>query len=361
MEYIIEQIEKILCKLGVTYIREKEIRQTMINIHQGLLSEFEKGFDYVKDYKRYNACGSQYEQDALNAEKHFKNVAMVGERLIELGEKIQRLSSYINEFSSLYKIYDIVATACKNLSSMHDDNKEKREFYYNLHIKFYQDKLYFADVYHGYNDEEYQDNYYPFFKIDLRIEPKVKAMGYLMELDFSNYYMKTFCTGKYKWYNYFTYFQNEGKLEKPFFEIGRFLCNRLNTNEVQEFLYTNNFFKMVALDWAYSNLSKEKANEIIKLCYDHYLEIESLYLIYKYDCSNLLKEVLKLKVICLKRNLKILEEGRDYSIPYPLKDVYGEEFCSYIKDMMEFALSQIDQTDENDYRNHEEKKVFKFN
>ena len=87
--------------------------------------------------------------------------------------------------------------------------------------------------------------------------------------------------------------------------------------------------------------------------YDYYLEIGTLYLINKYDTDRYIKEINKLKMICLRRNTYTIRTSHNH--PNDIKHIYGHEFYDDFLSLSENAKKNIDPADSSDPRNREKR------
>lgn len=153
------------------------------------------------------------------------------------------------------------------------------------------------------------------------------------------------------WRGSYTHFKNTNpELCVPIFEnIGRFICENLENEKIKRLLYHSTFFACMAIEFAYSTSQKEIAEKIIYLGYDRYFELETLYIMKKYDEELFYKEIKEIKKICFRRNVYRYFKGY---FP-PGYEVFGQEFCSEFLTLAKQMIKEIKASPDDDPRKND--------
>lgn len=150
--------------------------------------------------------------------------------------------------------------------------------------------------------------------------------GIFEDHDFLNDYIEESGKKFRHWLSTYTYLKNtnHGFYENIFKNVGKFICENFSNEKIQKFIYHSTFYKCIAIEYAYSTGQNKLAKQIIYLGYDRYFELETFYLMKKYDEKLFYQEIKEVKKICLKRILKNHFKG----IPvYSVEKLYGNEFA----------------------------------
>ncbi len=86
--------------------------------------------------------------------------------------------------------------------------------------------------------------------------------------------------------------------------LGEWLCANFEREEVRRLVWFSTLYEEVALDYAYRHQKKALAHAIINDNYDRYLEMPTLFLLWKYDKKAFFTYVDELKYICFRRLLE---------------------------------------------------------
>ena len=159
------------------------------------------------------------------------------------------------------------------------------------------------------------------------------------------------------WCEIFTYLKKEKseQCQKLFTTVGKFICERFDELSIRRFVYNSNFYKCIAMDYAYSTGQKELARKILYLGYDRYFEIDTLYLLKQHDEELFYEEIKKLKRICLKRNIHKINDKMPRF--YCSAKLFGYEFCKEFRALAKDALTQIELSPLDDPRRIDEHHV----
>lgn len=160
------------------------------------------------------------------------------------------------------------------------------------------------------------------------------------------------------WYNIYQelVIANYPKVNKNIEIIGKFLCENIDTLAIKRIMYHSAFYESVALEYAYKNHRKDLAEKIIYNGYDHYLELETLYILRRYDRSFYYRIIGDLKLICLNKCIK--ESSRNYYAGYRyIRNTYGDIFCDELHKLAKNALENIKLAEKTDPRLRDKKKA----
>ena len=124
--------------------------------------------------------------------------------------------------------------------------------------------------------------------------------------------------------------------------------------DVQRLVYHSHFFEVIAIDYAYSIGKNDIAERLIYLGYDRYFELDTFFLMRKYNKQLYLDEIKKVKKICLKRGLFKINDQRLYPC---MTDVYGDVFCNEFIRLAKEALADIENSPDTDPRKIEERNI----
>lgn len=135
--------------------------------------------------------------------------------------------------------------------------------------------------------------------------------------------------------------------------LGKYFYEHYNEKRIQKLLYLCTLFEDLTLEYAYQNRNFKRAKQIIENGYDRYLELPTLYIIYKYDRNEFYNRVNDLKFKCLKNHLRLL---RHISKTKVFEDTFIEETNRLFNDILE----QSKFIDPNDPRKHSRRLIYKF-
>ena len=141
--------------------------------------------------------------------------------------------------------------------------------------------------------------------------------------------------------------------EEQILTVGQYFYSHCHEERVQKFLYFNTVFEDIALEYAYSVMDYEIAEEIIENGYDRYLELSTLYILRKHDRKEFLRRINELKFICLKKH-------KAYLNYHHMGQITGVLFHTEMDELIRTILSSKKKADVNDPRRHSARSVFKF-
>ncbi len=135
-------------------------------------------------------------------------------------------------------------------------------------------------------------------------------------------------------------------------DIAGFLTSHLDDIRVKRILYFSNFYETLAIAYAYNYGCYEISEKIIYNGYDYYLELSTLWLIFRFNRPAFESEIKKLKAICLERALKCSADDY-YATKKYIRTLYGDEFVDEFRRIAESSLAEIDRNDDKDPRNRD--------
>jgi len=161
-----------------------------------------------------------------------------------------------------------------------------------------------------------------------------------------------YCEGRFMhWYNAYTEMRKmrEPSVLNDMVTIAEYIIANFNDIRVRRLVYNSNFYECLALDHAFGLSDKETSESIVRNGYDHFLEIETLYIIRKFSRRQYDAELLRLKVICLK-HIDINAMKNRYMRDF-YHELYGDIFCDELSKKVKEQMKNIDTSDMSDVRN----------
>lgn len=141
--------------------------------------------------------------------------------------------------------------------------------------------------------------------------------------------------------------------------VGRYLCETVDELATKRILYHSIFFESIALETAYKHGARGTAHKIVANGYDRYLELDTLYILRKYDREKYRDVIKELKVVCMYRQIAQIKPDY-YTDHRHIRKLYGDEFCDETTELMKAALDGIDQADAGDPRNRSNRNTPKW-
>jgi len=301
---------------------------------------------YVDNLKQlattiFNIFSDAYEnlsKDVNKAEKQFQDI------LIQCDPFIKSLSFYNASFISLKRDEDyfytiqILSLAIKAshnsfVIARHNKEEHKKELAIN-NRSYYKGLFYFyyqlTNIFKV--DNKVKEVIEAFYKevnfeyVDIAIA-HLELVNYLGNNGMIDSYFASKANEDYK--HWFTAYKRIKKfdnieLHNDIDSCALFLFKNIEREDIKKLIIDSIFFECVLLEYCYLINDKEKAKDVIYLQYDHYLEIDSLNIIYTYDKAFFKEIVGDLKEICKERLIsKCDEKGKNHLI---VEDVFEEEF-----------------------------------
>ena len=131
--------------------------------------------------------------------------------------------------------------------------------------------------------------------------------------------------------------------------VGEYLCKTVDELKTQIMIYHSIFYESAALEYAYKNKLYDVAGKILGCGYDHYRELDTLHLVYRYEKDRFYREVKDLKKLCLERGIALMGENYFYEHRY-IRDLYGDDFCDEFLKEAEDALESLKSAGSDDPR-----------
>lgn len=131
--------------------------------------------------------------------------------------------------------------------------------------------------------------------------------------------------------------------------IGKYLCDNIDIIPIKRILYHSIFYESIALEYAYKQGFINIARKIIFNGYDHYLELSTLYLIFKYDMELYDAIIDDLKLICLERRIREIKDNYFNNYRY-IRNLYGDDFCDDFVYRAKISLSKLSLAKDDDPR-----------
>ncbi len=158
------------------------------------------------------------------------------------------------------------------------------------------------------------------------------------------------------WYNDFAQLMKraDSEIQEKMGTVANYLLHTLNSVSTKRILYHSNFYELLTCAYCYKFAYYEQAHKIIYNGYDYYLELGTLWLIFKCNRRAFAREIGKLKAICLKRNLAMTGESY-YATKRYIRDLYGDDFVDEFVRLATDSLSKIDPSNAADVRNRDER------
>lgn len=135
--------------------------------------------------------------------------------------------------------------------------------------------------------------------------------------------------------------------------VGGWLCKQPITPKIDKLNYLVNCFEFTALYYAASHAMSEVQEHLIRNGYDRYLELPSLYILYRYDKRSYRHYMYDIKYICLKRLIKRLSG-------WGISEITGERFIAETKKIAREILRQRDCTNKDDPKEEQNRTIYKY-
>ena len=335
-------------------------------LHEAILNQLKETATTM-----YNVFSSGYEnlnKDVEKAEKLFHDVLIQGDYVIKPMPFYNKSFRNLNRDEDIFYIIQILSLLTKashNLWVIARHNKDDEElFLFQKREKYYQAELYFYyHLAHFYKVKKQIKEILDVYYQEMDISFYETAIGDMLLLEFSlsndffdNYYAYQKDLNKH-WYTAYQRLNNLDilELDRVKESLAVLLNEHINEFKIQELLYHSVFYENLLLDYAYKHHYIDTINIIFNNGYDHYLEVDTLYILYMHDKDRFLSSFKELKTICLERLIaKCDEKGRNYNI---VNDVFPLPFLKEVAINAKEALMHIDKNDSTDYRNRDERQT----
>lgn len=334
-------------------------------LHKSFLAQLKESattlFNLFSDaYKNLN-------EDVLKAENQFKDV------LTQANYIVKALPFYDNEFISINReedyfyiiqILSLCIKASHNLIviARHNKDKNSQKIYKKIN-SIYKGKFYFYYhlVYLFNTNKKVKEVVDVFFK-EVYYELVEKAIGETMVLEFSlrHNMLKNYLSYEFKdeYKHYFKAYQtmklfDDIELDNIRKTLGMLLVKNINDERILKIIYESIFFESLLLEYAYQSNNSEVVEKVLHNGYDHYLEIDTLYIVYTYDKKRYQKYFKELKYISLSRLIELCDPKGDNHLL--VEDIYPREFLDETNANCKEFIAKIDRNDKSDYRNKDER------
>lgn len=318
----------------------------------------------------FNLFSNGYEnlnKDLEKARKQFLDLTVQGEYIIKSMPFYNDQFQGTDRSEDLFYVIQIISLLVKahhNLWVIARHNKEKEkqqhhekiEKYYKGQLSFYYHLAYLEDVKD--NVKQIIDVFYK--EVQLSLLEQALGDMYLLEFVLRNNRLDEYLTyplsNEYKhWFSAYKEMKDLAidDINSASNSLAGMLLKYFDDERIQNIIYNSIFYECLLLEFAYQNNNNDKTHQVVELGYDRYLEIDTIYLLYKYDKERFNQVFDELKVICLERLLsKADENGKDHLI---VEDLYEEQFLKATASKCEEALSKINRNDSQDIRNSDKR------
>ena len=134
--------------------------------------------------------------------------------------------------------------------------------------------------------------------------------------------------------------QNTQQAVEKINTVGEYLCQTVDSLATKRILYHSIFYESAALEYAYKNGLYDAADKILGCGYDHYRELDTLHLVFRYEKDRFNREEKDLKKLCLERGIALTGENYFYEHRY-IRNLYGDDFCDEFVGAAEHALADL--------------------
>lgn len=328
----------------------KRIKETVISGALELYSSFEKAYRYV-------------ERKSLDSAKS------AFERLLENGKStISLIRDITDTHAEMLLDRDIICAAILACDMIDKSTHNLRVIALETHHSEQEERYYIINAYA-------KAELWFYRKVGDRIAGLALPEGddegkmvYRLCVPLSELYFFAFCImggkvtlGKYLSYirgnerlHYYNVYrelaeQNDARVMEKLNTVGEYLCKTVDDLQTKRILYHSIFYESIALEYAYKNEMADVAEKIVRNGYDHYLELDTLHIIYRYERAKFYTEIGRLKRICLERAVALTGEDHFYEHRY-IRNLYGDDFCDELVECAERALAALENVAEDDAR-----------
>ena len=339
----------------------------------GMMATIENVFLFgtSKMYRDFKVAYSKIRFDLKGAKADFARIEKTSEDLLALADFMVK-KAMTNDTVALAcsLLIDLMLKANGNILRIIYDLKlkDEREVYERKEILYYAELRFYSNLFKlTLRSEKVDQAFYKTYRSDTLQMCKGEALGdirmfsYAIEHgeEFQKKYISSLYGNEPK--HYCVYYWEILNFDIPEVNeqmevVAEYLCKTFDSLCTRRLLYYSNFYECLAMDHAYRRRLASVAENIVLNGYDRYLELSTLYLIRRYAPESFIKEIAKLKRICLHHLIKDIKKNYWMGC----RTLYGDFFCNEVVEKATEALRSIDKTDILDPRNHAAKNIPKW-